>query len=1374
MLIAQQTGTYFNHYNIRNGLIMNNVDYIHIDNEGFVWLGTVSGLQRFDGYDFRNYLYDPADTLSISDNFITSIYEDDSANLWIGTSTNGLNLFDRKRETFRRFRHDPANPNSLASKGFPNASKSLTQDDDGHIWANTKDGLNRIELADFSIESFYGDLSGQLVYDDAESALWIAADKLKRFDLKSRKLSYYETGPINSLILDSQGNLWLGTDAGIFILDTGKGEIANLPSFLKQKGFLAWDKKFLSDEAVNHLYEDFRGNIWFSIRNRLAILDFEIGQVDLMAHETDNQNSLTGSSISGIYGNKSGVIWISYLNDGVSKVHIKGKKFDLYRKVPGNPNSLSGNAVRSICMDHNNYLWIGTYDNGLNSITPDTRRISHYRKDPGNPGSIISDYIVALYVDSRERLWVGSFDEGLCFADHIYDHERLTFYSNDMFKGIEIHEFTEDHAGRIWISTDRGFFIYNHLENTFRQYGNRVDERPEVKDLNIQSVIYQPPNLFWMACWNGGVCRLILNADPLLSPKQGRDSLVIEENMKDQSMNKIDNRFITIHQTDEGVIWLGSYLNGLIRITETDGGLEYLSYDRESGAPANSVYGLASDKQGYIWISTINGLGQFNPELEQFRNYDVSDGLQSSSFIWDASYKGQDGRLYFGGMNGLTAFYPEEIADNPDLPKVFISKLILNNEEVRIGEELRGRVLLNEDIRYTDEIELTRRESVFSIEFIAMDNINPGEVMYRYKLEGFDQNWIQTSADERSVRYTNLNAGTYFFTVKATNSDGIWNEDPAILKITILPPWWKTWWAMIIYSGLFGLLLMTFRKFILVRAQLIHEAKMEHLEREKTEELYHLKLRFFTSISHEFRTPLTLILGPLQKIIESLENDHRFTRQIITIKRNADRLFRLIDQVLEFRKIETHKIKLSASEGDIVSFVRELVDSFEDIACQRSIKLHFRSETESCKAWFDRDKLDKIIYNLLSNAFKFTPNGGQIKVGLAEYIREDAAPTQFVEIKIEDNGIGIAENDLEHIFDRYFRVESQDGFIQTGSGIGLSLAKELIELHKGHIKVYSRLGKGSSFIFHLPLGKDHLDEEEIVFRVEKAKGGDGYFRQFILADEQEYLARYEEPQPQLDQGERPLLMIVDDDPELRSFVKNHFIERYLVIEAENGREGYDMAVKNNPDIIISDIMMPVMDGIELCGKLKSNIKTSHIPLILLTARVGIESRIESLDAGADAYISKPFTIKLMEVQVQNILENRANLRGKFSSELVLQPSDITISSLDAEFLQKAIKTVEDHMSDSEFSVDTFNKLIGMSRSRMHRKIKAITAQSTSEFIRTIRLKRAASLLEKSQQSIEEIAFAVGFNSTAYFTKCFKIQFSKTPSDYVKSIDRQLD
>jgi signal transduction histidine kinase/ligand-binding sensor domain-containing protein/DNA-binding response OmpR family regulator len=1364
-LEGQHTGTLFTHFNIQNGLIMNNVEYVYIDREGFVWIGTYAGMQRFDGYEFRDFTYDPEEDNSISDNFISSLFEDDSGNLWIGTQANGLDVFNKKTEVFRNFRNEPGMTNSLAGNHIPRASKVITEDREGFIWVNTENGLNRISPVDFRIESYYGDLAGQLIYDESGPSLWIGGDQLKRFDLSTRKLSYYNTGPVKSIIQDSRGSLWLGTSKGALVMDPKENDPVPLKDHLEYNGYSTRMNEDWMTQPLDNFYEDFRDNIWFSTRDQVVILDRTRQSVEVLSHEPDNDNSLHEGTISGIYGNKTGVIWISYLNQGLSKVNINLKRFNVYRNIPGDPNSLSGNAIRSVFKDDREHLWVGTYDHGLNRINLNDNRVEHYRHQSSDPGSIVSDYITAIYVDPRQRLWIGSFENGICYADNIYRPGKLQFRREVLLEETEIHEFTEDRSGKIWISTQYGFYLFDG--NEFSHYGEKANQLGKVRNLNIQSVVYEPPNLFWLATWNSGLCRLTVSSDPELSTVNGPDEIEVFDHLKDVNSNFIDNKFITIHRTESGTLWLGSYLNGLIRVDESGAGLRFIKYDKSSGAPDNSVYGLTSDHQGNLWISTNNGLGRFDPETEQFRNYGMSDGLQSNSFIWDSYFCSSDGQLFFGGINGLNVFYPENIVDNTELPKIFISKLIINNENVGIGDEINGNVILTKDIRYTPQITLTHKEPVFSLEFTAMDNINPHEVMYKYRLDGFDEDWIRTGAEQRYVRYTNLNPGTYVFNVMASNSDGVWNDEPASLEIMILPPWWQTWWAILGYSISFALLLLVFRHLILGRAQLIHEAKVEHLEREKTEEMYQMKMRFFTSISHEFRTPLTLVLGPLNKIIKNLLNDSRFTREVATIRRNSDRLFRLIDQVIEFRKIETNKIKLNASEKDIVSFVRDLVDSFEEIAYQRSIDLSFKSEFSACLLWYDENKVDKIVYNLLSNAFKFTPDRGRIYVTLAGPVKIPENG-ECIELKIEDNGIGISEQDLDHIFDRYFRVEKPHRFVHTGSGIGLSLARELTEMHGGRIEVSSKLGKGTRFSVQLPLGKDHLKEDQIVEHIQDENGEVMMVRPFAMTDEHEYIDKYSPAGPQLDQSDLPLLLIVDDDPELRAFIKNNFIQDYIVIEAENGEEGFEMALKNNPDMIISDIMMPVMDGIELCRKIKSDIKTSHIPLILLTAKAEVENEIEGLDVGADAFVTKPFTIKLIEAQMHNILENRKNLRKKFSKEMILQPTDIAITSIDAELLQKAINSVEKHMSDTEFSVDTFTKEMGMSRSRMHRKLKALTEQSTSEFIRSIRLKRALSLLEKSRMSIEEVAYSVGFNSTAYFTKCFRTQFGKTPSEFIKS------
>jgi signal transduction histidine kinase/DNA-binding response OmpR family regulator len=808
----------------------------------------------------------------------------------------------------------------------------------------------------------------------------------------------------------------------------------------------------------------------------------------------------------------------------------------------------------------------------------------------------------------------------------------------------------------------------------------------------------------------------------------------------------------------------------------------FLKYDKTKGAPDNSIFGIADDKSGNIWVSTNRGIGKFDPKTEKFKSYNESDGLQSNSFIWDASFQSIDGEIFFGGSIGLNSFYPDSIIDNIKLPVVYISKLMVNNKVINVREKFDNRIILEKNIRYTSEITLTSNESVFSLEFIAMDNVSQDEVLYAYQLEGFDKDWIYVNADKRTVDYTNLDDGTYFFKVKASNSDGFWNEKPVILKITILPPWWKTYWAYLLYLLVFALLLFFFRRLALIRAKLKNELVIEHINRVKDEELHQSKLKFFTNISHEFRTPLTLILGPLERIMATGQGDNLMKRQFLMIKRNADRLNLLIDQLMDFRKIDNGLMTLDAAEGDICKFICDISLLFEGSAIEKNISLSIKCSGNNFNVWFDRDKMEKIIYNLLSNAFKFTPDNGIIVINVsfisgsqvshnsAINLNESAKGSinQYVEISVEDSGIGIPASNIEHVFERFYKGGNSEIIAQKGTGIGLALTKDFVELHGGEIFVKSDEGKGSCFTFWLPKGDNgnrkvqytthdslQLNAETIIW--------DGHNN--IKNNDFETGS---ESAPARIKGKAPLILVVDDDSEIVKFIGDSLNSKYKIIDAENGLQGLQSAVENNPDLIISDVMMPEMDGIEFCQKLKTNLKVSHIPVILLTAKTALESRIEGIETGADAYLSKPFSIKLLEAQVNNLLANRKKLREEFSKKITVEPSEITITSTDEKFIKKAILLVEEHIGDPEFSVEQLGSSLGLSRSHLHRKLVAITSQPATEFIRTIRLKRSAQLLVQSKLTVEEITYKVGFNSPSYFTKCFRLHFGMTPSEYIEN------
>ena len=1383
-LNAQSTGVICKHYGIQNGLVASDIEYVYVDKEGYAWFASANGLQQFDGYNFTNYIYNADDPSSISYNFIASISEDNAGNIWIGTLGKGVNILNKKTGVFYHLYNESNQGNVLTSNIIPRSQSVFALDDDGYMWLNTDNGLNKINTLDFSVEHYFGDYAGDILFDHQEKVLWIASGVLKKFNPRTKKIDYFQINPggisreviVNSLLLDEEGLIWLGTNAGLFIFNKANKRFYGLHEYFGKKDGISNKDLDWSLQPVESVFIDYQGYLWIAIDKSIVKFDKHQGITQVYTHVVDNPGSLQNAKVSGIYGNDTRVLWVVYASSGVSRMNISLRAFRHFRSVPGTPNNLSANAVRSVFQDNKKNLWVGYYSDGLDRmVMSDPGKVFHYKCDPLNPNTINSNYVTSIFVDSKERLWVGTFDKGFCYADNINNLSHLFFKRFHYEQNLEVQSFTEDASGNIWVGTQWGFYLYDYASDQLIHYGDLQNQVPEMQEINIQSVLYEPPNTFWVATWNRGLCRLKVYSDRRLSDHVTKDSLVIYENNKDVNQSNIDNCFISIYK-DGNVIWLGSNVNGLVKMIQYNDRVEFIKYDQLKGSPANSVYGIVKDKNGMIWVSTNHGLGKFNPENERFYNYYESDGLLSNSFVWNSYFQNQDDEVFFGGINGLVAFYPDQLTEEKIINRVYFSRLIVQNKEIKIGDKINGRQILNKNIQYTDSITLTYKETAFTIEFVALNSIDPEEVIFSYKLEGFDPDWITGSSQKRSVTYTNLRQGTYNFLVKASNNIADWDQDPVSLTIKILPPWWQTPVALTAFSMLFVALLLLFRWLILMRARLVHEARLEHIEREKTEELYQFKMRFFTDIAHEFRTPLSLVLAPLNAIVAKASNDPQLLKQSHFIRKNADKLLRLIEQIMDLRKIDLNKMKVHLGKGDIVSFVKELTSSFEEIALERSIDLEFKSSLDLYVTWFDENKLEEIIYNLLSNAFKFTPDNGRIEVsiGLKQITEETGRQTdkpdqynEYVEIRIKDTGIGIPPERKDHLFERFFTIENRDSRVKRGTGIGLALIKELIDLQKGSIQVESEENKGTCFILLLPAVIDPSSSGEMVEILEEDRSTAKQFQQVELTDDHAYIFSYQDQKNEVyPDRKKPLILVVDDEPEVRTLIRDNLGLSYNICEAADGKTGFEKARRHNPEIIISDIIMPVMDGIEMCKKIKSDLRTGHIPVILLTARPSVENRIEGLAMGADAYIEKPFSMDLLESQVKNILETRKNLRNKFSKELIVKPTDITITSVDASFLQKAMDVVEKHISDFNFDSTGLSEEIGMSRSQLHRKLKGLTSQSASEFIRTLRLKRAASLLGQGHFPVEETSYRVGFKSPAYFTKCFKNHFGKTPSEYM--------
>ena len=821
-------------------------------------------------------------------------------------------------------------------------------------------------------------------------------------------------------------------------------------------------------------------------------------------------------------------------------------------------------------------------------------------------------------------------------------------------------------------------------------------------------------------------------------------------------MNRSLSHSITsIVQDKEKNYWLTTQGEGLFFLKSDWSFFE--KFQQEDGLPSNHLLGGLLDAADNLWISSNNGLSKFNPKTRQFENFDVLDGLQSNEFNAGAQAISSEGLFLFGGVNGFTIFNPAEISKNDYQPSVVITNFRINNENVTIPDFGEHPI--------PKELILEFNQSPFSFDFIALNYAQPQKSTYFYKLDGYNQDWVN-NGNNRQTTFTFIDPGKYTFRVKAANKDGVWSKQEGVVKLRILPPPWKTWWAYLLYAAAILILGLVIRNQALLRIRDKRALKKEKLEREKIEELNEMKLQFFTNISHELRTPLTLILGPLERMLSKEKvYDSGQKQDLLLIKRNAKRMLRHVNNILDFRKHEVGKLKLKTAKGNIVRFLKETTLPFQEMALRRKINYQFMAESDKIEAYYDRDKMEIILFNLLSNAFKFTPDGGNIQVRISKSVSSSDGNPE-VKIIVADNGKGMSEEKAARIFDLFYQIENEDYTLNSGSGLGLSLTKSLVELHRGSIQVISSEGKGSSFIVCLPMGKKHLKKNEIIKGFKSSEDASLY-----LTPESRHKRVLETIPEEGDKKgkkqKRPFLLIVEDNDEVRQFIISCFKEEYNIYEAKNGKEGLELAIEKQPDLILSDVMMPEMDGVTLCGKLKKDFRTSHIPIILLTARTSVIFKKSGLETGADDYITKPFTPDLLKVRVKNLMESNKRLHQYFLRTHRINPEEIRLSSRDETFIADAIQLVEQNLSDSEFNVDSFAKALGMSRTSVFTKLKSLTGLSISEFRRSIRIKRAAQLLLQNKYTISEITYMVGFNDLKYFRDCFKKQFQCTPSQYIK-------
>lgn len=1339
---AQDHGFRFSHLSIRDGLSHNQINCFLRDPEGFMWIGTSSGLNRFDGYECKVYRNDPSDTTSLISSNVLNLSEGPNGKVWVYTYF-GNCIYDPSTESFVQ------NVNRLLREyTIPDGPiLAIHKDHAGRYWfLHQFEGLYRFD-PELNTAIRVRNRPGHPIYsfqEDSDHNYWIIFNDglFEKIDGRSLEIVYrndelQNLHPNDAFVYnirsDSDNDLWIyvnNQDRGVYFFDV---------SAKKLEHYTTTSTKFrLRSNIVKSLVTADDGLVWIGTdHGGLNLISKNKQSVQYLLHNEADNTTVSENSINALYRDEEGFIWAGTFKEGVSYYHDNLIRFDRVRNQPGNPQSLPYNDINRFVEDKEGNLWLGTNGRGLIYYNRQTGTYKQYLHDPNNSNSLAGDVIVSMYMDSQDKLWIGMYYAGLdCFDGRRFIHYRHDPADRTTISDNSPWEILEDSKGNLWVGTLVGGL--NKLDRATGKF-TRYSSADGIKTGYIPALMEARDGTLWVGTGFG------IN---FLKP----GATTFEHYLSAEGPDELSNNSVICMMEDtRGLVWIGTQ-DGLNLYNPRTG--KYKVYRQKDGLPDNTILNLVEDEKGDLWMSSPNGIshvtltGSSAGYTLTFRNYDESDGLQGRFFNENASLRTKRGEILFGGPDGYNIVRPEMVALNSKVPPVRLIGFQLYNRSVAPGDTVGNRVLFTHSIGETESITLNHSDNVFSITFAALSFFHPEKNVYKYKLEGFNDDWLLADNQSRTVTFTNLDPGTYTFRVIAANNDGLWNEEGAQLKITVLPPFWKTRTAFFLYT--MGILLVLYfaRRTTLRRLRLKYQIEQERREAQKTHELDMLKIRFFTNVSHEFRTPLTLIMTPLERLIKSGKYNKEQSHFNL-MHRNARRLLNLVNQLLDFRRMEVQEVKLSTSEGDIIKYIKEVVYSFSDLSEKKNIRLTFHSDIESLETFFDQNKIERILFNLLSNAFKFTPIDGAVKVEI-ETEPNPQNPEKLI-IRVSDTGIGIPKEVQDKIFDRFFQSDVPSTLVNQGSGIGLSITKEFVRLHGGTIAVESEVDKGSTFTVIIPLQSIH----EPKWDTEQSPADP------ILPSS----AEIEEDNERGQSKKSPVILLVEDNDDFRFYLKDNLKQSFQILEATNGSQGWEQALHQIPDLIVSDIMMPEMDGISLCRKIKHDPRTSHIPVILLTARAAEDQKIEGFKAGADDYVTKPFNFEILLARIRNRIALRHAMHKTFHHQIEVKASEIAVSSLDEKLIEKALKIVEANLAEPDFSVENLSHELGMSRVHLYKKLLSITGKTPIEFIRTIRLQHAAQLLEKSQLTVAEIAYKVGFNNPKYFARYFRDQYDMLPSAY---------
>jgi len=1305
-------------YTIATGLPSKGTTATIKDRRGFIWVGTQNGLCRFDGFNFKVFSSKTGDRSSISNNYINALCEDHQGRIWVGTME-GLNLFDPLSETFQRFVHNDIKPGSLSN----NKVWSVLCDRKGVVWIGTDDGFNQylpntnefqIYRPDSSKKSAMVGKSVNAIIEDDRDNLWLGnwSGGLNRFEKKRKLFTNFpqdhtaakkNPNDIWSLCYAPNGSIWVGTYwNGLFNFNPKSGKFSKI------------EHPGNNNNSILSIIAADKESLVIGVGNGFYFYNMSLNQWSKIA---GIQNYISGD----IYKDRDSILWINARN-GLYKIDHQRYKFAL------KPLPYKGKTMNSMLINKS-VIWFGT-DSGLFRLDKKSGRSRIFTKNQAN-SSLNSNNISKLYLDSEGMLWIltengfDSYEERTDRFTHHYHHSSIgTLFNEDVFRDI-----LEVDKGVYVLATDAGIKIYDRKKNQYQHFYNQPKNHLSINNNHTYNLSMAPDGKIWIGTYGGGI--------NIFDRKVGKFQAITTQN--GLSSNVINEIFTDSKKN----IWICTP-DGLNKYDSSSRRL-YI-YSQKDGFSSNIFKDITEDNEGTMWLITENGISSLAPFTNQVRNFDEADGFLVNSILE------RDGSsIMIAGSKGYMSFDPRQVKLNQNGLKVYITDFMLFNKSVL--PSTTGP--LKENINAAKEIVLEHDQSVFSVDFVALNYADPSKIEYAYRLVGFDKKWNEVGT-QRKATYTNLNPGTYRFEVKASNSDRIWNREATTLIIRIRSPWYFTWWAYLLYASLTLLVTFLYISYRRKQEKLKYEIKIAQMESEKEKELNEKRSAFFTNISHEFRTPLTLIINPVKDL---LHQDSRYldTRSMNIVYRNAKRLLSLVDQLLRYSKADAQGDILKISKLNIVDLVKEVFLCFDHQAKSNNINYGFHTSSEVIQIYADREKLEIVIFNLLSNAFKFTPEGGRIALGIKE---NDAD----VSIEVKDSGCGISAESQDKIFNRFYQEHAKNRSFGGGFGIGLYLVKNFVELHGGKINCLSDGHSGTTFHIQILKGDANINSS-IDTDPEQSPGFLNEIDQHDLG-----ITATDSKELQLIDSvseERKTILIIDDNEEIAHYLREIFAKQYHILQAWNGESGLSIIRELLPDVVISDVMMGGIGGIELCQVVKEDESIRHIPIVLLTASTSEEVKLKGIESGADDFISKPFDKDLLMARIAGILKSKNSLQKYFYSEITLNPNSLKISVEYKDFLKNCINIVEKHIDDPDFNIKILAEELGMSRENLFKRIKSISGHSSSSFIRFIRLRKAAEIFITTDNTIRQTMYIVGMNDIKYFREQFKKVFMMNPSEYIK-------